>query len=739
MSLPHVRLSSSPWSSPPLSSDWKSSLSSSPASRPAKRVGRVPSDTFHIEQLAEREGYQFLRDNAHQSDDELLSAFADQDDSGEILRTLSDPQGADEAARAWTVLSSLGSAGRLDWSDPTVALDLPAGVQPWFGKMNWEQLEQTVRASNAVHRTGGHKLRAHSIFRDKLEDECSLRMSADKSLANADERRAEIFRMAYLWLSRARGLFINQLLASLLWEDKLLGRLSPQELVFVIYLLGSARVFPSRGETVTGRGRNAGKRIRNVNMPRHLAAHIERALPQLSLGEVGVICHSMYMSKVRLHPDVKSLSSALLRLVAQAEDRELVENSTDVNSICKTLQFRGIFDFRLSERVIDKFARILEDVSPLVRIRLVAAFADNSPKNHGPLVDELARTTLHETQDLRLKDLERLTFLLYHLNYRGPPSIYESIMAAALCRKEENNFATNGRSFLYLTSFLSKAGHFFEPAIREIFSSANTNETLRFAVTDKELVNAAADWLCGLVGSNAEEGGEQEVERRTRKQQEREVLRSTVIYYNVLFHAAELDCNVEAMLLDPRNSYSGPRLDPELRRRWLQLGVASEAEGPTAMDRLRESVAEDLRELFAGGRRESVAEAKLFPHATTKDVVLCLDVGNNKRAQILSDRGVESLSESVTRPTAWKTLENEEGAAPPVRPVFVAVLIPKRSHIDGNARPLGPLWYKRDLLQRLSYRVVIVKPHAYEAARRRAGQEATTKYLLDLVKLAVKR
>jgi len=71
------------------------------------------------------------------------------------------------------------------------------------------------------------------------------------------------------------------------------------------------------------------------------------------------------------------------------------------------------------------------------------------------------------------------------------------------------------------------------------------------------------------------------------------VERSGFLYLNGLFHAAELDYNLEASLSE---DYQGVRLDPELKR--IGLPLCQYDTPSSAAENMRESVAADLRWLI---------------------------------------------------------------------------------------------------------------------------------------------
>ncbi len=643
------------------------------------------------------------------------------------------------------MLASVSTASQdFSWEDGRLE-KLVSVICGFVTKMDWAQLQSMVWATSLVHRYGTQK--PPSAIRtvwNALDHECTGWLRKEIREANnglghiVSDRRVELLRMAYLsikvgqvtnyspfkWTSR----YVRQVVTAFLGEEKHLAQVTAQECVFLMFLLGLQREFPTPYEVkAVGITKDESELVDEadvygeIDIPPYLADKLTSVLPELEVGEIGVVCHSIHKTRMKLHTQSRKLNNSLQKVLLNAPDEDLLRNEFAISCICKILKNRGTVNFELIKCLMDKYLPLLRHLHPMTRIRVMNMFVHPIPKGHKPLLKEFARCCLGQLDNLRIKDLEQIAFILYIGNYTRDPSVYQAIGSAIDgCTLSDPR---SGRSLVYLASFLAKKGFFKDDLITEIMSSANACEPLHAATTESELVKASLDLLLQLGRPRQPQGRRDFHLAEVRSY---EMRRSKMLYRIALFYVAELDCNVE---LD-HPQYGGSRLDPDLRKKFLPLG---QFDAPlSASERLKADVLGDLWRIYG---KKGARLAKLLPHAVATDIVLCLTKLKSGKwvAFPLEEDKLEALSAEIQ---SSRVLTSLDGGSSSSSSVAVAVLVPKRSHFDGDGDPVGPLAFKARQLTSLGYRVVMVRHYVYAASKR---EGVSTKYLHGLITAKVNR
>ena len=638
----------------------------------------------------------------------------------QVLEGLGRPGDAAEALHVWKVLASVSTTSDF-WDDDRVG-KLVSLVNDLVPDMDWPQLQTMVwGASLALRYHNPQPLPLKKLW-NSLDHECTQRLTAEvrRERRVARERRTELLHMAYLHIKVRHGTnfllnkwstrYLRRLVALFLGQEMHLSSVTAKEFVFLMFLLGWQREFPiskfaSSRKTNPGRKEDATSHNEMSELPEYVANRICRVLPELDVGEVGIICHSIHKVRMRLHKNSQELNTKLVAVLRDAPSEKLLLHNVAVTSICKLLKVRGkTVNFDVMDQIMKRYVPLLKHMDPMMMIRVMGMIINPVQGDYSHLVEEFARCIAVKLEGVRIKDLEQICFILYYSNYHKNPSVYQTIGSAV--EQCDLSHPHSARSLVYLTSFLSKAGYFKADLADKIMSSANACDKLRLAKSKHELLEASVDWLqtFGPVRRVVEPRGDGKAAYPGLHVEE-EMRRRRTMYQNALFHTAELDCNLE---LDCPG-YEGTRLDPELREKLLPLGMHEPPHADTV--RTMHKVLADLRHLY--GERCAL-RAKLLPHATTTDIVVCLEKDGQQRMTgiPLEADAAGKLCSDIQRPQVLLPPTYYTSSST----FFVSVLVPKINHLDLDGNPMGPLAHKIRQLSSLSYNVVVLPSFRYNFA-----------------------
>lgn len=236
------------------------------------------------------------------------AAVCDEDIDGpeEIIGEFLDPT-PDELLRCWKTLASVSTAGSLDWRDERVVATL-AEIGRRAAEFTDEQLAECVRYLSFLKRYKYPRPPALHVIKNALDLVCAERLREEfqllwegKSESLLDETaRQSCFSLALLWIKV--GLVTNTTFFD--WNSKYLenlwpclgedfiDKLSPPELVFLMFLVGLYREFP---------GHNTDKKLaQGVAFPDYLSRKLLTDIPQLGFEELGILIHARTTFKARI-------------------------------------------------------------------------------------------------------------------------------------------------------------------------------------------------------------------------------------------------------------------------------------------------------------------------------------------------------------------------------------------------------------------------------------------------------
>uniref|UniRef100_A0A2P2I2P3 FAST kinase domain-containing protein 5 n=1 Tax=Hirondellea gigas TaxID=1518452 RepID=A0A2P2I2P3_9CRUS len=458
------------------------------------------------------------------------------------------------------------------------------------------------------------------------------------------------FLIADLWyslkLSRV-GCYTKVMLTSLAQQ---LNELKPHELVQFLFHINLIRSHPA-----------------NVSF-NILEKRIATVSSVLSLEELGVIAMGLFKTQAFIKTDV---------LIDAYFDRLLESDISGVSSIMLGSIFKVLRKSAQAKRV-DKLYKLLEKTLPILpQLSLlaqlqVALLGNDTMVFHPQVINQIALNFAENASSLRLKDIERMSFVLLLYNFTPParPDIYE-VFSEEL-RKPERRPEINQypKAFLSCVTYLASMG--ILP--HDLISSALQPSFV------KSLGKA----------SNYEDIG-------------REVM--------------ELDCILD--LEDVRN-YKGHRLDPALKDNLLQI-YFDRSRLPRDATRAQlthnETLTIDIEDKLAAllGGPDRVTTTFIFPHVSLPDIVFC--TGASGEPVPLPHNFLSYAPRSTKVP-----LLEDPSTGEPLQ--WTAVVVGGRnSYIRGTNRVRGQVQMKTRHLQNLGYNVTIVpfKDYSKRNYRRKLG------------------
>ena len=296
-----------------------------------------------------------------------------------------------------------------------------------------------------------------------------------------------------------------------------------------------------------------------------------------------------------------------------------------------------------------------------------------------------------DLKELRLKDLEQLTFCLLTLADGSIlPSLFRQIQDAM--RRCDWSDVRSGRSFVYLTCHLAKGQVFDIPGLESIFQKVNVCD-MSDLESDLGLANAI-DFLFRLniplltdVGTNAAY-----------------ILpflqRNRVLCINSLFQVLELD-----FIRELYNLGTDTILDPEKKQTLVEYFQKKE-NLETSHSRASRCVLKDLQCL-----KFNVFYGFPLPCSTFRSIIIKLSPG----------------------PISWSvhTAYTEN-----LKSQFLVIIIPRKSDLGFDGEVMGRCKIELNYLNHLGYSTRILLPLEYYAARR---DKRNLNYLRHLLKDSLQR
>ena len=516
------------------------------------------------------------------------------------------------------------------------------------------------------------------------------------------ETRLALFQLAHSWLkmglaSHSIGshwpdiTYIREF-QSLFLSPNVLKTLSSDEVIYVLFL-SSVRRCP---ELFNDNWSTTGGKISTV--PPNLYLKLTQILPDLPLMEVGIVAAAIHMNHLTISSEMKQISEDIFSSLLNVKNGELAQNDSAINVVCKLMKERGNVNFHIMAQIVRKYEVAIVELSANTQIRLMAMLTEGSQRDLERILENFTKSIANNLGDLRMKDIEKLCFILYNVNFRNA-NLIQKIRESIHQRLPSKN-PKSYRCLVYSLLYLSKIGHLDAKTVNRIFEAANQNEKLQIANSNDELAKASLNFLFAMCGVVSWESGSIE----------NELKRSGILYKNLLLSMAHIDCVIDVDYKD----YTGVRLNQNLRRKFVELAPKEPPNSYTFQ--MKESVLSDLKKILG----INVYKTKVIPHAPTEEIIFCAPQGSLKAIEI--DNGMlESMKGAVVKP------ESGQGKR------WICVLVPKRNNIDGRQNLLGQGSFLRRQLEILGYQVIVINFFSYEREKRRRNSQKFVKRLLSQI------
>ena len=483
---------------------------------------------------------------------------------------------------------------------------------------------------------------------------------------------------------RLRGGHNTSLLSLLLTRH--LAALTAPQLVFSLFLAAVQREFPGCTYQATGQG---------FPLPPDLYEKLCEVLSDLSLHEVGVLCHSLH--QVHLHMETRhaELRQAALRCLVDYPDTLIVRDQFVVGSIAKFLMKRGSENHQHVVRVMEKFSPHLDSIDSLTSIRLLQFILPGKPTagQSRPFIAALCRSLENRLKDMRLKDLEKLTSALYFLNHEDINRTMREKIANDMLNCNWSD-VKSGKSFVFIVTFLTKLGKFDTESMTKILSAANKyKHEMRDLHTDFAL-SKAIGFLFDLNIPFM----------REKKMNPTHVLKfvrgNRLLCRNSLFCVLELDCyrelfniNCQPLDVEIRSTltdffHSQPDFEFSAEDSVDDDGRIS---ANTFNDETKGFVYRDLVQILKG--EQFVWSGHPFPHSTSSIFLIRQD----KKGRF---KPFPSTFKTFSKTTLESVKEEEDE--------YTAILVPSKSQFNWNGDFYGPLNTKIQHLEMLGYKTIVI-------------------------------
>ncbi|XP_063231081.1 FAST kinase domain-containing protein 5, mitochondrial [Bacillus rossius redtenbacheri] len=348
---------------------------------------------------------------------------------------------------------------------------------------------------------------------------------------------------------------ISKYVGECIWR---LGRkvrhLSPQELVQCMFYMNSSRKFKVPSSMY------------------EFEFYIEQSIEKLSVDELSIIAMGFFKSKTQIR------SSRLLSCMMQKTGEKI--NTVNEVSLCSLMK---LFRYRLPLLLINDVKELLDktvpNISRLSLLCCVQIALVGSPVQlfHRQIITAVVQRFLDELPTSRLKDIERMIFVLTLFNYvpECAPDFFEQVTAEIQNSTRESEIHQYPRNLAYCLNYLSFKGIYLTDLLHKVMSQQFIEETY----DGKNLYSLGRELLC-------------------------------------LDVAIEIDCP----------SYKGNRLDPRYRRflakRYTKWVPDRSKKNLSVTERLFVDVL-DAVEGAVG--RECVYADVISPNYAIPDVVLAVD------------------------------------------------------------------------------------------------------------------
>jgi hypothetical protein len=606
----------------------------------------------------------------------------------------------EQQVEEWKLLACKSTLHKInfDWESPQLTRFVSDLINN-LPNLNNDQLQTCITYLSRIHR---YKVQPKNIKR-------LVRALDDRCLKVIEEQHFEkplILRLCFLWFKAGLVInnedikdwanflkFSNEALSHLVNDQTILDSLTPKEFVFVMFFIGIHRHIPNA--TLQPFRTKAGFQI-----PTSIETKIGKSLPSLTIQELGILASTLHMCNMRLQTKNVRLTNQFMDALVSIPDGQVIKAGHSIGSLAKILQDRGKFNDVHIQLLATKFRPYLDHMSFLNKGRLLQLIMSNAPAKMDGFLKDFVTSIKQELRGKRLKDLEKLAFTLFYLNYPDKTIFNDILKAMDSCDKSD---ARSGRSFVFLNAFIAKAGLINEENLEEILVPANASEALHNAVTIDDHLDAGLIYLFGLRQPSNSPIPETVATR--------ERLRSTGLNINALLHLGELDCNLEIDF----TGYSGTRLDKSLRAKFLKLAMF-QTQANSVDEKLRGFVYEELCNILG---QSKVHYGLLMPHAKFKDFVVCLK-GNPKDLNAL-ELPLDYLKlitkcQDIIKPEPIKDCS------------WHIIVLPRQGFFDQGGGPYGPVRHKIDQLTTLGYKVTLVKPS--EARKWRDVDGSLSKHVL---------
>ena len=186
----------------------------------------------------------------------------------------------------------------------------------------------------------------------------------------------------------------------------------------------------------------------------HLLSHtLLNALDELSPAELAVILNCLHRCDVKIRgSDYRTLTDRLFEILLRIPKEEAVQHEVSdlavaarrnmylktvlamqwvVGNVAKTLKLSG--DKARKQSVADKYGDLLALFSPTVRMHLFAMLSYGVPARHEAFLEKFLSVV--EWKELREKELAKVAFALYTMNYGDKARLRELSSALSAARR----------------------------------------------------------------------------------------------------------------------------------------------------------------------------------------------------------------------------------------------------------------------------------------------------------------
>jgi len=478
----------------------------------------------------------------------------------------------------------------------------------------------------------------------------------------------------------------NIILTHLLFT-KHLEILSPEQLVFGLFLCSVLKKYP-------GCVPKFSKGQQGFPIPEPLYQKLAQVLPKLTPVEVGILCNSLHQAHLYLETKHSSLRQRALHCLVNYDEKRVVRDQFIVGSLAKFLKNRGSENHQHSMKVIKKYQDHLQHLSPSTNIRLLQFLLPGKPfpEESSAFLQKLSGALEPHLHNVRLKDLEILSFGLYFLNQKEVIDKMKDKISDAVMKCDWGS-EKSGRSFVYLTQLLAKMGKFDIQSINQIMVLANQSQMDN--LDTKKGLSTAVDFLYHLnipfVKKNSEKHSLKFIDSH------RFLMRGT------LFCLLQLDSLREIYNVDC------VKLRPDLRKTLTEYfhnlpenEIFSteeqylDHEGKISTDSFNKTtkgfILRDLNVIF--GDKKFLWTGHPFPHSTSSIIILIKDSRGN----------------FVPIPPDFQTFTHERIVSRCGEDGFEyhAILIPSKGQQDFKGNIFGPLASNIEQLKILGYSTTVI-------------------------------